>query len=487
MSGLVKTTNIFKLPDSNFPEFIKLKISEELVDKIGEIIDNYKSNVKDAVIYSLIENKPMISEQRVSLKTSFHNEQLSSLIYNQIVLIIKKFLNDSYPNYKFEVEIGPQHFDYIKYETDGYFEKHKDWIRINNPNQQQYTLLMGLSENVRWDGGHTILWLPVNDSNRSDYETIVNFEDLNSTNQTNYFYSQDENSLKIRNVLSKYNIPSYSIKCINEMKQFIIEQTSDIKYIPHYFDTLRKGNCLMFKSDIVHSGEKFTTYNKSKELVGCTINITCLESTNLISNEQSSKIDTWLNDKSNPIISFDNFESWMIDWADKNNLVPFQIILNSGKYNEKNFNYNYTKYWNLSNDINRDSESDDLLNQISKNLLEIYESTKSSLNHRGRETHLSSKILDQSSQLDSLDKLSQMKFKFNKTLDNLSGINQLINTFVSNYVENLLINNHQINHKEIVLNRWEESGCNDSGDEYDDQTYLHCDIDIKFCFCKNNA
>lgn len=485
MSGLIKTDNIYKLPNSNFPEFIKLKISEELVDRINQIISQFKSNAKDAVIYSLIENKPMMSDQRVSLKTSFRDEQLTKLIHNQIVLIIKKLLNDSYPNYKFEVEIGPQLFDYIKYEVDGYFEKHRDWVRINNQNQQQYTLLMGLSQKINWDGGHTILWFPVDDSNIEDYETIISFKDLDETTNNNFFFSKDPNVIKLRNIMSKYNIPSYSNKCMNEIKNFIIEQSNDIKYLPHYFDTLRRGNCLMFKSDIVHSGEKFTAYNKSKELFGFTINVTCLDSSNQITDDISTKLDTWLGDKTNPIITFDNFESWMIDWVDKNNLVPFQIILNSGKYNDKNFNYNYTKYWNLSNDINNDSESDDLLNQISKTLLEIYDETKASLHHRGRETHLASKVLEQSSQLEQVQSLNQMKFKFNKNDSDLSAIKQIINTFVSNYVQNLLTNNQKIKHQEKVLNRWEESGCNDSGDEYDDQTYLHCDIDIKFCFSKS--
>jgi hypothetical protein len=69
-------------------------------------------------------------------------------------------------------------------------------------------------------------------------------------------------------------------------------------------------------------------------------------------------------------------------------------------------------------------------------------------------------------------------------MDCLQLVKQQIDTFVPNYVSNLIKNNQTIKHQEKVLNRWEESGCNDSGDEYDDETYLHCDIDIKFCFCK---
>ena len=56
---------------------------------------------------------------------------------------------------------------------------------------------------------------------------------------------------------------------------------------------------------------------------------------------------------------------------------------------------------------------------------------------------------------------------------------------ITNYVNNfILINNGIITHNEKINNTWEESTCNDDGDEYDDVTYLNCKIDIKFCFIK---
>lgn len=471
--------DIIKCDDSNFPQFIKLKISNDLIDKINTITEKYKSNVKDAVVYSLIEQKHIMSEQRVSLKTSFHDEALIKILYDQLIVIINKMLNETYKNVSFNVEIGPQSFDYIKYETDGYFEKHKDFIRISNKNQQQYTLLIGLSHNAGWFDGHTILWFPVDETNNDDYEYLINFPELDE-NQSQFKTLNDNNLIKLKNILAKYYIPSFTNRSINQYIKYIRDNTRDIKYMPYFFNTLVKGNALLFKSDIVHSGEKFSSYNQNKELLGITVNVTCLESSDEFPLDSIKLTEHWSNDKTNPIIVFDKFEPWMIDWADKNNLLPFQIILNSGKYNQKNFNYNYIRYWNLSNDIN-DSESTDLLSQISKILLEIYDLTKKKLNHRGRETLLNSKILDQTSDLN-IDHLKFMKFNV-KSITTNETIN-LIDTFTINYVDNLLINNQTIKHVEKIVNRWEESGCNDSGDEYDDQTYLNCNIDIKFCFCK---
>ena len=49
----------------------------------------------------------------------------------------------------------------------------------------------------------------------------------------------------------------------------------------------------------------------------------------------------------------------------------------------------------------------------------------------------------------------------------------------------IMTNNKIVTHIEKINNTWEESGCNDDdGDEYDEITYLNCNIDIKFCFLK---
>ena len=45
-------------------------------------------------------------------------------------------------------------------------------------------------------------------------------------------------------------------------------------------------------------------------------------------------------------------------------------------------------------------------------------------------------------------------------------------------------NNSKLIRFEEILNTWEESGCNDDGDEYNETTYFTCQIDIKFGFYK---
>ena len=51
--------NIIK-NETIFPEYIKLNICLNLVDEINNIILQYKSNVNDAVIYSLIKKNDKI-------------------------------------------------------------------------------------------------------------------------------------------------------------------------------------------------------------------------------------------------------------------------------------------------------------------------------------------------------------------------------------------------------------------------------------------
>jgi hypothetical protein len=66
-------------------------------------------------------------------------------------------------------------------------------------------------------------------------------------------------------------------------------------------------------------------------------------------------------------------------------------------------------------------------------------------------------------------------------------MSDIINIDIDNYVNNFIIsNNNIITHTEKVNNTWEESTCNDDGDEYEDTTYLNCKIDIKFCFMKES-
>ena len=127
------TTNIYKF-DSNkvFPDFIKIDLCNELISKINNLMVQHKSNKKDAVIYSFIENKTVKSERRVSHKSSFYDKDLKTIVDTDICPLIYSILSSSDPNTLFNVSVGPQSFDYISYDNGGYFDMHKDFVRINN-------------------------------------------------------------------------------------------------------------------------------------------------------------------------------------------------------------------------------------------------------------------------------------------------------------------------------------------------------------------
>ena len=101
---ILMTTNIYKF-DSNtvFPDFIKIDLSNELIIKINNLMAKHKVNKKDAVIYSLIENKTIKSDRRVSHKSSFHDEDLKKIVDSDICPLIYSILSSYDTNTLFNV------------------------------------------------------------------------------------------------------------------------------------------------------------------------------------------------------------------------------------------------------------------------------------------------------------------------------------------------------------------------------------------------
>ena len=83
--------------------------------------------------------------------------------------------------------------------------------------------------------------------------------------------------------------------------------------------------------------------------------------------------------------------------------------------------------------------------------------------------------------------MENIKFNVSHINDTINDTTKLNNISfdIQNYFLNWTqTNNSIITRTEEVLNTWEESSCNDDGDEYTETTYLNCNIDIKFCFYK---
>lgn len=477
-----------------FPDYIKLIISKDLANKINELVSEYKLDVSEAVIYSLVENKNIKSTRRNSLKTSFRNSQIENLIKSSICVLVCSLLKTEYPNCEYNISIGTQSFDYIKYDNGGYFEPHRDWVRITNSQQVQYTLLLGLTndKNNTYTGS-TVLWIPVNYLNQYDYKILIE-----STLATEEF----------KLMCSKYSLP----KDYEKVKELLETNKSGQNYIPTIINTNYIGSGLLFQSAFLHSGEVYYDWYKAKELLSIVINITGVESidyknpntntnTNTNTNPESNKnlqiygekMTKWSSEPDNRFIVFDEFESWMCgknsNLLEKFNLFPFQIIISSGTYNNKKFNDKYLKYINLSDSISlSNKENCNILEKISLTLDSIYMETKNKLNKRGRETHIGSEIISTKDDLDNWTKINQMYFditKLNIYETDIENIRFNLENYIGNSNPILIPNsNTKITRFEEILNTWEESGCNDDGDEYDETTYLNCQIDIKFCFFK---
>ena len=458
--GSIKTNNTI------FPDFMKIEICDELIKIINNNVEIYKKNVKEAVIYSIIDNKNIKSSRRVSHKTSFNSPELKDIVNKMICPLIYSMLKTSYPNTFYDISIGDQMFDYIKYENGGYFDKHKDFVRINCNTQCQYTMLIGLSDNKIHHGGNTILWFPVDKTNKEDFNILKN------GNERDPIYIETK---------KKYNIgydKSY-------LQKLFTMNDSTKQYLPFFINSYSKGNTVLFRSDIVHSGEEFYDWYTAKELFMLTINITGVENKSIaINSSYDDKINIWLNDMNNKFIVFDEFEFFLLEFASLYKLIPFQIIVSKGKYNDKDFLDIYLKYLNLQDNMGIKSCDNNILERINITLLDIYNKTKNKLNKKYREKHLESNILEEKTEILQIEKLKGINFDLSyinliPSMDNIMiDINNYYNNFITNHDNSIII------HTETVNNLWEESSCNDGGDEYEEVAYLQCNIDIKFCFLK---
>lgn len=405
-----------------FPEYLTFELCDEFVKQINDLLEPYKGQTKEAVIYSLADRTTLKSERRVSHKSSFRSPELRDLLNTYICPLIYGRLKSTFTDGNYDVAIGDQAFDYIKYDNGGYFERHTDFVRIVNDFHRQYTFLIGLSKEA-YTSGHTILWLPINSHNSSDYEALMGCDPADVIGR-------------------KYNFSSGK-----SMKALI-----DGPFLPLRINASGQGKTLMFKSDLMHSGEEFHTWYAAKELLMLTINVTGLPG----GMKESSP---------SPLARISEFDTPQ----DIYGAVPFQIIMASGEYNGKQFSDIYLKYLSGAS----------LMEQINIALLDIYAKTKDKLNKRGRESHIASEILF--SQTDMGERFYTLNINVDQTNVEADGVQIEINNYVKNYTP---CNKALIVHTEKINNTWEESTCNDDGDEYDEITYLKCHIDIKFCYVK---
>ena len=402
---------------SIFSPFIKFELCEDLVSVINCIITPYKSSSADANIYSIESKKTVRSERRVSKKSSFDDERLSDIVNRNISPLLYGILKKTNPNVSYNIALGTSRFDYIKYENGGYFDAHKDFVRIDNESQQQYTMLIGLSKDASNYSGSTVLWTKVDKTTQSEYDVLLN--------------GPEGDPFFIETTL-KYNLP----KNLSSIKEIFASNKSTLKYIPNRINCMNRGKALIFKSDIIHSGEEYHSWYNPKELFMCIINIVGVENNLAERTDSVDKINNWLKDTQSKIIMFDQFEMSMLEMVLKYKLIPFQIIISSGEYLGKKFLDSYLKFLNLQSESDLTNRlNPNLLHQINSTLDEIYAKTKSKLNTRGRESHISQEIITSTSDLSKIANLEKIYFDLDHiVLLSLDNIIQIKNYFLNYYI-----------------------------------------------------
>ena len=430
---------------SLFPDFLTFDLCADLVEKIKTGVQPYKNEVKEAVIYSLLDQKTLVSDRRVSKKTSFRSEELRRDLQEHLCPFIYTLLNREN---SYNVTLGEGAFDYIKYDNGGYFEKHKDFIRMENPAYQQYTLLIGLTDKAAHSfGGYTVLWLPVNDANRADYTALQTATD--------------------EAVLKKYNLHGKTVKEL---------LASCPGFLPHRIECYQQGRALLFRSDLLHSGEVYHSSYAAKELCMVSLGLTGLpRETTACAEGSLDRVLAWRANPLEHVIEFNAFEPFMLSLEE---VIPFQVIIAQGDYKGKPFSDVYLRYYNFEKDLYA-AEEGDLVERLNHVMREIYQRTKEKINDACRQWHVGEEILEESTQERMVYPGNGMRFaRVNPGLTS--------HIFIENYAKNYTIapSEGNITHNEKINNTWEESSCNDDGDEYDEVAYLNCKMDVKFCFRK---
>jgi hypothetical protein len=377
-------------------------------------------------------------------------------------------------------------------------------------------------------GGETIVYVPITKKNKSTFDNLV----LSNTNTLKLFHD-----------------------------------SSEPIGIPHTYKTYKRGNCLMFKSELYHIGNKY--FGKKKECLMITINMMSISThilpntiknndmvyvttidnkkyvlpksylkhtlfptmisfynSNELNTELTSEIFEYLlkfildgiysNDNEvNELIQFysgmsdvinecdipqiyhkqihewleselecihfNNFEFFMFKFAEKLNLVPFQIFLCKSTVSGSE---NITKkiyYYNFDDDMNCSDNELDILSLMHNKIQYIY-----SLLKKTSTTEISNVKTRTLSKKNICKEIlpTNNKFKF----INLLNFEEIINKIIK-YSTTLDSNSFSFFQKEEISGKTlETEWCNDSYYHYYEDTtiYFSCKIDVKYGFCKTN-
>lgn len=218
-----------------FPAIIPFKIPVELSTQLNDKLQKrgYK-HVSEAKVYNIAGSEEVVNHETRynSWKCEFENKTIRNIISKKILPQIASKLNTKYKDRMFYLSLGEQKLDYVVYRNGGFFNVHHDFVAIQSEGMCQYTCLIGLTNDETCEGGETTIYTKIKDPN--DFAKIV------------------ESNPKCK----------------------LFHTSGEPIGMPQQYNAYKKGNCLMFKSELFHAGEPF--YGNLKELLMITINVTCV-------------------------------------------------------------------------------------------------------------------------------------------------------------------------------------------------------------------
>lgn len=351
-------------------------VGEEVIEKIEEYVRPYYESLKKAKIYKRSEDKELYSDKRECLKTEILNVELMEYIKSNILPIIQRKGKE----YNQEFEILPTHMDLLVYQKGGHFDDHIDFISNHSNITQQYTLLIGLENCIT---GRTHVWDKGLNTYKGYEESIIRGGLLWFCSDVHHFSEKFEDEENEKTVLS---LSLRAIKKNNEgMNEYYQVQSIEGKVFHLPKDKL-ENTMLKMMYEIGDKEESLKMEMTNEELEFMRI---YLENERELTKEEMEKIMESLSfymmikpdlrtthlpssvikelneklSKKQDYLLFDRFEPWMIEWSQKMNYTPFQVIYHCNDITEE---LNLESQESHSDKENNKKYLKNIMNQFSK-------------------------------------------------------------------------------------------------------------------------
>jgi hypothetical protein len=260
------------------------KITEELDNTIHKcLLKESGGRLKKATVFSSSLNKDVYQiDKRISNRLSLKNKEITEFLMKAELI---NYLNSRTQNFSWS--LYNNHYDYIEYENNGFFNKHRDFQWVYYPNTIQMTCLIGLEDCK--SGGETKIWLPKYFDTKNNKKDII----FDSTCKkggilifpSHWFHSgnlvKDKKRLFMMTLLCEYHLfPKRIVKCdkINYYQTYVdIVKNNLFQNIPFKQKEIDEDICLLEKnSDYIEIETSDDNIMKVSENLIKNSNISCL-------------------------------------------------------------------------------------------------------------------------------------------------------------------------------------------------------------------